>query len=147
VFCMGLQTLLDLRDAGAKARLAQGQRGRCDWMHFRAHPQPGVVLAARYYYFGNATSPLITADLAFRAPFAGRSFVFPGLTIEKLVDMFVAVNAYTTYPLLVVVLQVRIRLFLYSYQLQSRMQCCCLLCLTLGRDGQGCTRNVQDGQQ
>jgi hypothetical protein len=29
-----------------------------------------------------------------------------GLTVVRIVDIFVAVNAYTTYPLLVVVLQV-----------------------------------------
>lgn len=58
-----------------------------------------------YYYFGNDTSPLITRDLAVKAPFSGRSFLLPGLTVERVVDVFIALNAYTTYPLLVVVLQ------------------------------------------
>lgn len=63
----------------------------------------------RYWYFGNRTSAIITRDLSLRAPFAGRSFVVPGLTVVRLVDVFVAVNAYTTYPLLVVVLQVHVQ--------------------------------------
>lgn len=39
--------------------------------------------------------------------------MLPGLTVVKLVDVFVAVNAYTTYPLLVVVLQVNMMEQLY----------------------------------
>lgn len=65
------------------------------------------VVAHRYWYFGDRTSAIITRDLSLRAPFAGRSFVLKGLTVVHVVDVFVAVNAYTTYPLLVVVLQAR----------------------------------------
>jgi vesicular inhibitory amino acid transporter len=58
-----------------------------------------------YWYFGDRTSAIITRDLSLRAPFAGHSFLVQGLTVVRIVDIFVAVNAYTTYPLLVVVLQ------------------------------------------
>ena len=66
-----------------------------------------VILSdRRYWYFGDRTSAIITRDLSLRAPFAGHSVLVKGLTVVRIVDIFVAVNAYTTYPLLVVVLQV-----------------------------------------
>ncbi len=61
----------------------------------------------RYFYFGSATSELITADLAERSPFSGHSLLLPGLTLDRFVNVCIALNAWTTYPVLVVVLQVR----------------------------------------
>jgi len=60
----------------------------------------------RYFYFGNQTSELITADLAERSPFSGRSLLVTGLTLDRFVNVCIALNAWTTYPVLVVVLQV-----------------------------------------
>ena len=65
------------------------------------------TLPCRYFYFGSATSELITADLAERSPFSGRSLLVPGLTLDRFVNVCIALNAWTTYPVLVVVLQVR----------------------------------------
>ena len=60
----------------------------------------------RYFYFGTGTSELITADLAAKSPFAGRSLLLTGLTVDRCVNLLIALNAWTTYPLIVVVLQV-----------------------------------------
>ena len=60
----------------------------------------------RYFYFGDQTSELITADLAERSPFSGRSLLVSGLTLDRFVNVCIALNAWTTYPVLVVVLQV-----------------------------------------
>ncbi|CAL5228951.1 g12183 [Coccomyxa viridis] len=65
----------------------------------------GAVAGLGYYYFGDAASTLITDDLANNSPFTGRSIIFPGLTVDKLVSACILVNAYTTYPCLILVIQ------------------------------------------
>ena len=63
----------------------------------------GCVSAAGYYYWGKGTLTLVTSDLALHSPFArnGR------LPVDKLVDACILVNVFTTYPSLVLVMQVR----------------------------------------
>lgn len=63
----------------------------------------GCVSAAGYYYWGNGALTLVTSDLALHSPFArnGR------LPVDKLVDACILVNVFTTYPSLVLVMQVR----------------------------------------
>ena len=66
------------------------------------------VSAAGYYYWGSGALTLVTSDLALHSPFArnGR------LPADKLVDACILVNVFTTYPSLVLVMQV----------------CCCWSC-------------------
>lgn len=64
-----------------------------------------TVAASGYYYFGNATSQIITTDLAERAPFAGSFILVSGFSVPKLVNIFITCNAFSKLPLIVVVLQ------------------------------------------
>lgn len=63
------------------------------------------VAAFGYYYFGDATSQIITTDLAVHAPFADSFLLVPGLSVAKVVNIFITCNACTKLPLVVVVLQ------------------------------------------
>ncbi|CAL8462945.1 g2479 [Coccomyxa elongata] len=65
----------------------------------------GIVAGLGYYYFGDAASTLITDDLARNSPFTGHSVLLPGFTVDKLVALCILVNAYTTYPCLILVIQ------------------------------------------
>ena len=65
----------------------------------------GIVGGAGYWYFGSTASELITTDLALKAPFSGRSLLIKGITVDRIVAASVLVNAYTTYPCLVLVIQ------------------------------------------
>ncbi|EIE27286.1 hypothetical protein COCSUDRAFT_45803 [Coccomyxa subellipsoidea C-169] len=64
-----------------------------------------IVAGLGYYYFGDAASTLITDDLARNSPFTGHSILIPGFTVDKLVALCILVNAYTTYPCLILVIQ------------------------------------------
>ncbi|KAK9806857.1 hypothetical protein WJX72_005136 [[Myrmecia] bisecta] len=64
----------------------------------------GLVSSCGYYYFGSAASELITTDLATNSFFTGR-FLLPGVTVDRVVTACILVNAYTTYPSLVLVIQ------------------------------------------
>eukprot|EP00884_Botryococcus_braunii_P012581 jgi/Botrbrau1/21323/Bobra.0184s0033.1 len=66
----------------------------------------GLVAAAGYYYFGDLSAEIITDSLARDSPFAGRSLLVPGVTIDRIVALCILLKAYTTYPCLVMVLQV-----------------------------------------
>ena len=66
-----------------------------------------TVAALGYYYFGSSAHTLLTTDLARNSPFSGRYFLLPGLTADKLVALSIMLNAYSTYPSLVLVMQVR----------------------------------------
>ena len=77
-----------------------------NWQHQMLRSHRELQRLRRYFYFGNRTSELITADLAERSPFTGRSLLMPGLTLDRFVNVCIALNAWTTYPVLVVVLQV-----------------------------------------
>ena len=66
----------------------------------------GIVGGAGYYYFGSTASELVTTDLAAKAPFSGRSLLLNGVTVDRVVAASVLVNAYTTYPCLILVIQV-----------------------------------------
>mmetsp|Transcript_13585 Transcript_13585/g.41061 ORF Transcript_13585/g.41061 Transcript_13585/m.41061 type:complete len:381 (+) Transcript_13585:378-1520(+) len=65
----------------------------------------GCVCGLGYYYFGEETSQLVTTDLALRAPFAGQSLLIRGLTVDRVVNIFITCNAFTKLPLMIVVLQ------------------------------------------
>lgn len=66
----------------------------------------GTVAALGYYYFGSSAHTLLTTDLAQNSPFTGHYFLLPGLTADKLVSLSIMLNAYSTYPSLVLVMQV-----------------------------------------
>ena len=66
----------------------------------------GSVAALGYYYFGSSAHTLVTTDLGRNSPFSGHHFLFPGWTVDKLVALSILLNAYTTYPSLVLVMQV-----------------------------------------
>lgn len=66
----------------------------------------GTVAALGYYYFGSSAHTLLTTDLARNSPFSGHYFLLPGLTADKLVALSIMLNAYSTYPSLVLVMQV-----------------------------------------
>lgn len=66
----------------------------------------GTVAALGYYYFGSSAHTLLTTDLARNSPFTGHCFLLPGLTADKLVALCIMLNAYSTYPSLVLVMQV-----------------------------------------
>lgn len=65
----------------------------------------GAVAALGYYYFGNSAHTLVTTDLARNSPFTGHYLILPGLTVDKLVALSILMNAYSTYPSLVLVMQ------------------------------------------
>lgn len=54
--------------------------------------------------------------MAERSPFAGRWLLLPGLSVDRCVNVLIALNAWTTYPLIVVVLQVDQGLEIYIYR-------------------------------
>ena len=66
----------------------------------------GAVAALGYYYFGSSAHTLLTTDLARNSPFSGHYFLLPGLTADKMVALSIMLNAYSTYPSLVLVMQV-----------------------------------------
>lgn len=66
----------------------------------------GTVAALGYYYFGSSAHTLLTTDLARNSPFTGHYLLLPGLTVDKLVSLSILLNAYSTYPSLVLVMQV-----------------------------------------
>jgi vesicular inhibitory amino acid transporter len=61
----------------------------------------GATAATGYYYFGDAASPVITANLASDAPFSGRL----SSLIPRAVGWAVLANAFSTYPSMVMVVQ------------------------------------------
>jgi vesicular inhibitory amino acid transporter len=66
----------------------------------------GGVAAVGYFYFGDKARMVVTASLARDSPFAGRDlFSVPGLTLDGAVGAFVLLNAVTTYPALVMIVQ------------------------------------------
>lgn len=70
------------------------------------HGHAGLAGGAGYYYFGSSASPLVTTDLAHKAPFSGHALLLPGVTVDRIVAGCVLINAYTTYPCLILVIQV-----------------------------------------
>ena len=66
-----------------------------------------LVAVCGYYYFGWGAHELVTADLKTNSPISGVSLVISGLTVDKLVSAFILCNAFTTYPNLLLVIQVR----------------------------------------
>ena len=82
----------------------------------------GTVAALGYYYFGSSAHTLLTTDLARNSPFSGHYFLLPGLTADKLVALSIMLNAYSTYPSLVLVMQVSLTLtLLKAYVLRVQM--------------------------
>ena len=67
----------------------------------------GLVAGLGYYYFGRDAATLVTSDLATDTPFAGKAILVPGLTVANFMAGCVLLNAYTTYPSLLLVIQVR----------------------------------------
>jgi hypothetical protein len=66
----------------------------------------GATAAAGYAYFGEAASPVVTANLAVGAPFAHAPLLprpFPPLTVDALVGWAVLANAMTTLPSMVMI--------------------------------------------
>ena len=66
-----------------------------------------LVAICGYYYFGCGAHELVTADLKTNSPISGMSLIISGLTVDKLVSAFILCNAFTTYPNLLLVIQVR----------------------------------------
>ena len=64
------------------------------------------VAVCGYYYFGWSAHELVTADLKINSPLSGVSLAIPGLTLDKLVSIFILCNAFSTYPNLLLVIQV-----------------------------------------
>ena len=83
----------------------------------------GTVAALGYYYFGSSAHTLLTTDLACNSPFSGHYFLLPGLTADKLVALSIMLNAYSTYPSLVLVMQVSS----YSHHHLTLFKACVLL--------------------
>lgn len=65
-----------------------------------------LVAGLGYYYFGRDAATLVTSDLATDTPFAGKSILIPGFTVANFMAGCVLLNAYTTYPSLLLVIQV-----------------------------------------
>ncbi len=65
-----------------------------------------LVAGCGYYYWGNQAHTLLTTDLKLNSRLSGQSILLPGLTMERLVSACILVNACTTYPNLVMVIQV-----------------------------------------
>ena len=66
----------------------------------------GTVAACGYYYWGRNAHELVTSDLEVNSPWSGVSVIAPGLTLDRLVSGCILVNAATTYPSLLMVIQV-----------------------------------------
>ena len=67
----------------------------------------GMICALGYYYFGRVAADLVTVDLANNSIFTGHWVLLPAFTADKLVEACILVNAFTTYPLILLVIQVR----------------------------------------
>ncbi|KAK9821002.1 hypothetical protein WJX74_000120 [Apatococcus lobatus] len=65
----------------------------------------GMICALGYYYFGRAAADLVTVDLANNSIFTGHWVLLPAFTADKLVEACILVNAFTTYPLILLVIQ------------------------------------------
>ena len=66
----------------------------------------GGIAAAGYYYFGDGSRQVITANLKENSPFGTGSFLnIPGLTLDNAIGGFVLLNAFTTYPALIMIVQ------------------------------------------
>ena len=67
----------------------------------------GGIAAAGYYYFGDGSQQVITANLKENSPFAsqGSFWGIPGLTLDNAIGGFVLLNAFTTYPALIMIVQ------------------------------------------
>ena len=66
----------------------------------------GGIAAAGYYYFGDASKQVVTANLKEDAPFSGGAlFNVRGLTLDNAIGGFVLLNAFTTYPALIMIVQ------------------------------------------
>lgn len=67
----------------------------------------GVVAGCGYFYWGCGAHELVTLDLQLDSPLSDVSLLIPGLTLDRLVSACILVNALTTYPSLLMVIQVR----------------------------------------
>lgn len=67
----------------------------------------GGIAAAGYYYFGDGSAQVVTANLKENSPFAGAGPLLgvPGLTLDNAIGGFVLLNAFTTYPALIMIVQ------------------------------------------
>ena len=74
----------------------------------------GTVAALGYYYFGSSAHTLVTTDLARNSAYTGHYLLLPGLTVDTLVSVSILLNAYSTYPSLVLVMQVTPAFFALS---------------------------------
>ena len=68
----------------------------------------GGIAAAGYYYFGDGSAQVVTANLKDDSPFSGSVsalFGVPGLSLDNAIGGFVLLNAFTTYPALIMIVQ------------------------------------------
>jgi len=67
----------------------------------------GGIAAAGYYYFGDGSQQVVTANLKENSPFGSGSSLFdiPGLSLDNAIGGFVLLNAFTTYPALIMIVQ------------------------------------------
>ena len=82
-----------------------------------------LVAICGYYYFGWGAHELVTADLKSNSPISGVSLVISGLTVDKLVSAFILCNAFTTYPNLLLVIQVSSFSLLTKNTVYARREC------------------------
>lgn len=74
----------------------------------------GTVAACGYYYWGWSAHELVTSDLELNSPWSGVALAGSGLTLDRLVSGCILVNAATTYPSLLMVIQVE-KIYLSPY--------------------------------
>jgi vesicular inhibitory amino acid transporter len=70
----------------------------------------GGVCTVGYAYWGDGARQVVTASIARESPFAGRALLpaFPALTLDAVVGGCVLLNAVTTYPALIMVVQANV---------------------------------------
>ena len=78
-----------------------------------------LVAGLGYYYFGRDAATLVTSDLATDTPFAGKAVLIPGLTVANFMAGCVLLNAYTTYPSLLLVIQACSRVPTHTFSAQQ----------------------------
>ncbi|GAB4818922.1 hypothetical protein N2152v2_005968 [Parachlorella kessleri] len=63
-----------------------------------------ALAAAGYFYFGDASAPLVTANLAVESVFSGRALLGV-ITVDRLLAALILVSCIAKYPVLVMVIQ------------------------------------------
>ena len=101
--CYWLPCTLILADMGRS--ISSPPAAACPFSQVPSLCHVAVRYACRYFYFGDASSPLVTANLAADSVFSGRALLGV-ITVDRLLAALILVSCFAKYPVLVMVIQV-----------------------------------------